>query len=184
MLNKASRLVVAIYEDELTRKAALRFFESLVAEFWSRCDFAVEWFSFDSLGGTSPDQNAVLKTVEADLIVFVAHPEGELPTGVVRWMDAWCEQRNEREGSVIGLLDPAKDGGAQANRYTWLRYMAHKAGMDYLTQAPQQISLMPETADPFLQRAAASSSTLEEILEVSKSASRVGEQPLGVQVAI
>jgi len=184
MLNKASRLVVATYEDELTRKAALRFLDSLVAEFWSRCDFVVEWFSFDSVGGAELNQDTVQKAVDADLIVFAAHPEGELPAGVVRWMQAWCDQRKDREGSVIGLLDPAKEGSAQANRYTWLRSMAHKAGMDYLTQAPQQIGFMPETADPFLQRASASSSTLEEILEASKSSYRPEGLPLGVQVAI
>lgn len=163
MQQKNTQTVLVIYEDQETRDIAMAFCDDLMRRFWSECDFALEWCSFDVLRDARSGRAALQKASEADHTVFATHPHGPFPIAVELWVGAWCAQRSHREGTVVGLLDPAREGGAIASRYTWLRKMAHKAGLDYLTAGPLQLRIKLGSESCY-QRASAKTTVLEQIL--------------------
>ena len=156
--------VLVIYEDEETRDAAMQFCDNMVRRFWTRCDFTLEWCSFGALTDARSGKAALHKAAEADIILFASAPYGPLPVHVELWISGWVAQRGQRQGAMIGLLDPERDGSERASRYTWLRSMAHKAGMDYLTTAPQEIGGTAGCLDSCGKRADARTNVLEGIL--------------------
>jgi len=97
--------------------------------------------------------------------VFAPQSEGELPPEIRSWMEGWLGTRGEHEGALVGLGDPSGFGGAPGPKFTWLRQAAHKAGMDYLTKAPSEMTLaFPELPESYTERAAVKSSVLDDIL--------------------
>jgi hypothetical protein len=53
----------------------------------------------------------------------------------------------------------------EAQKHRYLRQIAHRGSMDYLTQLPLSLSrLVPESLDSYTQRAVQVSSVLDEIL--------------------
>lgn len=164
MQKMESQTVLVIYEDEPTRNAAMQFCDTMVRRFWTRCDFGLEWCSFAALTDARSGKAALHKAADADIILFAAQPHGALPLHVELWIGAWVAQRAQRQGALVGLLDPERDGSGQTSRYTWLRAMAHKAGMDYLTAAPQEIGGTVGCLDACVKRADARTDVLEGIL--------------------
>lgn len=165
MEKMASQTVLVIYEDETTQSAAVAFCDDLVSRFWTRCDISVEWCSFSALTDARSGRAALHKAAEADLIVFAAQPDDPLPAHIDLWLTSWVTQRGQRDGAVIGLLDPSSGNEPRANRYTLLRSIAHKAGMDYLTQAPQQFGGVLGCVEECSRRAQARTDVLEGILK-------------------
>lgn len=159
-----SKTVLVIYEDETTRNAAVQFCDSLVNRFWARCDFALEWCSFEALTDARAGRAALLKATDADIVIFASHPFGPLPIHVELWIEGWADRRGQRQGALIGLLDPEREGCEQTSRYTWMRTMAHKAGMDYLTTAPLEVGGTMPCLDACAKRADARTNILEGIL--------------------
>ena len=67
---------------------------------------------------------------------------------------------------LAGLTNPSTDAsGREGLKHTYLRQVARRAEMDYLTQVPQGISLsIAESLDSYTERAACITSVLDEIL--------------------
>lgn len=165
MENRANRLVTVIYEDEVTRDAAVDFCDHLVGKFWAQSGFDVAWYSFREIMEQHRYQESIEKTAEADLIVLATHPDGWVPSEIRTWTESWVTERGEREGAMVGLLDPARNGEALTNKYTWARNLAHRAGLDYLTEAPDTLQSFPDCLDTFSERAEATTSVLSGILD-------------------
>ncbi len=163
---KATWSVVVIFEDMATRDAAVGFCDRLVERFWAKCKFDVSWWSFGLLHEPEAAMEAVSKAAAADLVICTAGPEGEMPSHVVDWVENWLRQRGEREGILVGLLEHGAElGGSTGSRHVWLRQIAHRAGMDYLTQVPQGIGYpMPNSLESCVERAHVVTPVLEEIL--------------------
>src|SRR5205823_4316824 len=106
--------------------------------FWTRAGFEVSWWSFSLLDDAAQAKIAVERAVEADLIIFASVPEGEMPAKVRGWIENWLRQRGETEGILVGLMDlGAGLAGRAAEKYAYLRNVAHRGGMDYLTHVPE-----------------------------------------------
>jgi hypothetical protein len=163
---KSTWSAVMIYEDIPTREAAVRFSDAMVRRFWSRCEFDFGWWSLAHLETASGARIAAEKAIFSDLIVFALRPEGPMPDCVLNWVEDWIGRRSEREGVLAGLLDPAAGpSGVTTERYLFLRSLAHRAGMDYLIQVPEDITRpIPDSLDSCAQRAVQKTSVLDEIM--------------------
>jgi len=126
----------------------------------------VSWWPFTVLEEASSANEAALKAACADLILFSATPEGDFPPAVIAWIETWLHQRGDREGMLVGLMDPLADPtGGEGQKHHCLRNAAHHGAMDYLTQVPQDIAFsIPESLDSYTQRADQVTSLLDDIL--------------------
>ncbi len=159
---KANWSVAVVYEDAGAREEAVGFCDHLVKKFWSECEFDVGWWSFAHLEKKEMAEAAGLKASEADMIVFATRPEGTLPLEVEAWVEGWLRQRGEREGALVGLLAP---GAEATEKHAYLRTAAHRGGMDYLTEMPENLwHLMPESPESLDERVGRVTSVLDEIL--------------------
>ena len=158
--------VVVVYEEAAARERAVAFCDQLVNRFWAQCEFDIVWCSFASLQEPDPARAAAKKAARADLILFSAAPEGEVPLPVRAWIESWLDPRGEREGMLVGLLEPvAGICGPQGPRHHYLRHMAHRAALDYLTHVPQDIAgSIPDSLDAYTRRADQVTSLLDGIL--------------------
>ena len=158
--------VVSFYEDSAARERAIAFCDQLVSRFWEQCEFDVSWCPLVSLEKIESAKEAAAKAAHADVVVFSSTSEGDLPRVVEAWFETWLTQRGDREGLLVGLLEPATGAGIrEGQKQHFLRYAAHRGSMDYLTDVPQHISFsVPDSLDTYTQRADQVSSLLNDIL--------------------
>jgi hypothetical protein len=163
---KTTLSVVVVYEDTATRERAIQYCDTLVEKFWSQCGFEVSWCSAEALREEEEAREAAGKAAEANLVVFALHPSGELPLTIVQWVEGWLPRRGDHEGLLVGLLDQGSSiAGIETDRHAYLRDIAHRAGMDYLTEIPHTIHHpMPDSLEAYAQRADQVTSVLDTIL--------------------
>lgn len=160
---KATWTVVVVYEHAEARERAVTFCDCLVEKFWTRSGFDISWWSFDLLSDEAARAAATNKAVVADLVIFCTSSQRGLAAHVSSWMEEWLRVRGEKEGELIYLNCP--EGGAAGEIPLCLRQIAHRAGMDFLTEMPQNLeSLIPESPDFYSARAQQSSDVLAGIL--------------------
>ncbi len=164
---KATWSVLVIHQDMEARQGAVKFCDHLIERFWSRYEFDVEWLSYELLQSARSAKAAGSRASDADLIVFATQPDGEIPATIKQWIETWIGQRGDREGALVGLMDPGPGlSGLVADKFLYLRAAAHRAGMDYLTELPQDISrAIPDSIDSYTERADQVTSVLDEILQ-------------------
>jgi hypothetical protein len=159
---KANRAIVVIYEDTGARQSAVEFCNCLVERFWAKADFAVEWVPFTKLRRAASAKAVCEKAVVADLVIFAAQPESEFSPGTKAWIESWLCQRGDREGVLAGLFGKEPEVG---DKHVYLRSVAHRGGMDYLTGLPQDLfHAMPDSLDSYTERAHQVTGVLEDIL--------------------
>src|SRR5205085_6805218 len=119
--------------------------------------------SFADLEDARSARDAATKAAGADLIVFATARQGEIPGLVKDWVETWLGQRGDREGALVGLMDPGpRLSGLSENKFIYFRNVAHRGGMDYLTQLPQEISrAIPDSIDSYSERADQVTSVLD-----------------------
>jgi hypothetical protein len=158
--------VVVVYEDGPAREQAVAFCDQLVNRFWARFRFDVNWWSFSLLQKEPTAAEAAEKAAQADLIILSSLQPEDFPAPVKAWIESWLNRRGDREGMLAGLMDPgAVLSGREAQKHHYLRQVARRAAMDYLTQLPQNIwHSIPESLDSYTERAAHVTSVLDEIL--------------------
>ena len=161
-----SKCVVVVYETSAIREHAVRFCERLAQENASTALSEMNWWSFHLLSDPVSANDAVQKAAGADVIVFAMKAGGDLPDEIKLWIEKWLNKRGEREGALFGLL--AREEGpyeVAAFREIYLRNIALRAGMDYLSHAaPTASRAMPDSLDSFNRRAGQVTSVLNNIL--------------------
>jgi hypothetical protein len=164
---KTAWSVVVVYEDPAACERAVRFCDQLVNRFWAGFEFNLSWWPFAQLEDADSAKAAAEKAALADLIVFADNSKGDFPWPVKAWIETWLEQRGEREGMLVGLLEPAGGtGGQEGVKHHFLRNAAHHGAMDYLTEVPQDISRsMPDSLDSYTERADQVTGLLANILQ-------------------
>ena len=111
-------------------------------------------------------QAAAKKAATADIVVFSTGPQQRVPERFQQWIELWLPKREEHDGVLVNLfpaVPPAEVASPAMSLY--LRSIAHRAGMDYLTGVPEGISHpIPESLDSCTQRAEQVTTLLDEIL--------------------
>ncbi len=164
---KVNRSIAVVYESPSARQRAVCFCDDLVKRVWALEPFDVSWWSFSQLEDTSTAMQASDKACEAELIVFAVQPDGELPPEVTAWIETWVQRRGDREGSLIGLLETENE---ISPKHFYLRAVAHRGGMDYLTEIPYtRLEGIPDELEYCTERAHQVTGVLEEILTHQRS---------------
>jgi hypothetical protein len=165
-----ARRVVVLYETPVVREHALRFCEWLSREQGAGQESPeaseVGWWSFQLLGDPTLASDAALKAAAAEVVIFAMHAQGDLSDEIKWWIEAWLNKRGEREGALVGLLVREETSHSMAPfREIYLRNIALRAGMDYLSHAaPTVPKAIPDSLDSFNQRAGQMTSVLDKIL--------------------
>jgi len=162
----AGKRVVVIYETPSVRERAVHFCEQLAAE-QDLAGNELEWWSFPLLSHGKKLPDTAEKAAVADVVVFAMKSRGDLPEVIKLWIERWLNKRGEREGALVGLLQD-EEGGYEMMpfREIYLRHVARRAGMDYLSHAsPAGMKAIPDSLDSFNERAGKVSSLLDGILQ-------------------
>ena len=164
--SKAGCSIVVLFEDGKARQEAVKFCDRMVERCWSRQEFQVNWWDFAALRDPAHLHDVLQKALEADLIVFATKPNGNLPEEFRAWVEKWIPLRADREGVVVGLMDPGSHLTPLCPpKFVYLREAAHRAGMDYWTSIPQNLARsVPDSLDSYRERASHMTSVLDEIL--------------------
>ncbi len=159
--------VLVLYESPSARERAVSFYEPLGGQSDAAPRPMVKWYSFDHLSVPQKTEEVVRAAVCADLLAFVASSVGDFPAEIKSWTERWLVRRGDREGVLVGLF-LAEGGlplGSPCLKELYLRQLAHRAGMDYLSHFPGQIMRpIPDSLDSFSERAGRISPVLDEIL--------------------
>lgn len=163
---KTTLQVVVVYENAETREAAVNFCDRLVERFWSNLEFDVSWWHYPLLSDPTAGNEALQRAATADVLVFAPQSDSPMTDAMQEWAESWVRLRGQREGVLVGL-PPQPEGEpelpAKAHRY--LRGLAHRTGMDYLTGVPQNLSRwMPDETDFWSKRAEQVTQVLDDIL--------------------
>lgn len=163
---QAAKSVVVIYEDPSIRERAVHFCEGLVDE-QRNSGINLDWWSFPVLSEPRMSHSAVEKAAGADVVIFAMDASGDLPEAIKLWIEQWLNKRGEREGAIVGLLEPEDRWHEMVSfREIYLRHAARRAGMDYLSHAaPTLRRAIPDSLDSFNERAGRMTSVMDEILQ-------------------
>jgi hypothetical protein len=158
--------VLVLYDDAETRQRAMKVCDHLVHQFWSEVEFTFHWWRTDFLEDDTMAATAAADAANADFIVANSSPERELSPFVRNWFDAWISQREGREGAFVDLTEAGAASAIRAqHKKNFLRNVAHRAGMDYLTKVPTAInSALPDSVESVDLRAGQITSVLDDIL--------------------
>ncbi|HYR45180.1 MAG TPA: hypothetical protein VER98_19260 [Terriglobia bacterium] len=158
--------IVAVCENKPARDDAVKFCDELMHRFWANREFDITWLLFNDLAEEALFGTATLKAASADLIIFSMCPGCEISRHVRSWVEAWLSQRGEREGAIVGLRDPGHlPGGGVSQNFVYLHSVAHRAGLDYLTELPEKIThTIPDQLESYSERARQVTSVLDQIL--------------------
>jgi hypothetical protein len=163
MGERGSLSLAVLYDDARARETAVMFCDQLCERFWATHTFELSWWSFADLEDANSSRIALAKGSGADWLLISAQTEKEFSAAVLTWLDLWVAQRGDREGALVGLIQPGET--APIEKHAVLRRLAHRAGMDYLTQVPQSLG-QPEqdSADACTERAHQVTAVLNGIL--------------------
>jgi hypothetical protein len=155
---------VVVYESPAIREHAVRFFERL-AEEKKAAATGINWWPFQLLTQPASGDDAAQSAANADVIVFAMNASGDLPNEIKLWIEKWLNKRGEREGALVGLLKREEPREMASFREIYLRHIARRAGMDYLSRgAPTANKAIPDSIDSFSERAGRMTSVLTNIL--------------------
>jgi hypothetical protein len=159
---KATWSIVVMYESTETRESAMTFCDCLLQQFWVESGLDVGWWSFDTLAHANSARKAAERARTADWIIFATDSPGDMPEHVCAWVEGWLDRRGDREGTLVGLIPENRS----PDKHVYLRSVAHRGCMDYLTQLPESISQpITDARDSFTERARTVTSVLDDILQ-------------------
>jgi len=142
---KLLRRVIVVYENAAGREKALGFCDQLTLLHRAEAEFDVQWLSLAQLSSPQPPVNKIEQAAAADWLVFAVDSAGDFPQGLKLWLDRWVGKRSDREGTLVGLISGVSNPCELAClKEVYLRHVAHRAGLDYLTQMPP----LTQWADP------------------------------------
>jgi len=162
---KATWSVLVVYENEHSRQLAVDFCDRLVERFWAKCGFDVNWASYEAIDDRKKAEELAAKAAEAGIIAFAHEGRRDFSWPLRVWVETWLTLRGEREGKLVGLCAGQMQHQKLPAGFSYLRQIAHRAGMDFITDVPQNIlEPIPDSPDMVLSRASYVTSVLDGIL--------------------
>ena len=168
--------VAVVYEDSATRDRAMSLCDHLVHRLWEDIDFEFSWWKCDYLSDAGIAADAAVAASHADMIIFSGDAHRELSPAVKTWTETWAARRENREGALVALIGTG-NGPMQGtgSNHSYLRDVAQRAEMDYLTNLPDPLSEpVNGSVQGITQRAAPVNSVLDSFLQRVSPASHWG----------
>jgi len=164
--SKETWFVVVVYDDAATRQRAMEVCDHLAKRFWAEVELKFHWWRTDFLEDAGMAATAAENSRNADFIVVCILPDGELSPVFQQWFEGWIAGREGREGALIDLTATTGPSPFAAQRKkVFLRDVAHRAGMDYLTHFPPVINRsLPDSFETATLRATQMTTVLDGIL--------------------
>ena len=154
--------VVVIYESPAARDHAYR---HLTERFPADQIDAFHWCHCGQLHETDCLDALVRNAANARLIIISANAEGDFSYEMKSAIERWLAKREDREGTLVGLFVGLKQDSLAPLKEIYLRHIAHRAGMDYLSHLrPGSGQSIPNSLDTFSHRAGQMTSVLDQIL--------------------
>ena len=123
--------VVMIYEDAITGRRGKLFYEKLVHELGSECDFSLDIWNFEVLAVPEIGDLAARAAAQAELVILSSHGKAELPPGIRGWIERWPELITYSDPALVALLDEPKTRRGAASTLAYLRSVADRNGIDF-----------------------------------------------------
>jgi len=164
--SKETWSVAVVYEDTATRAQAMGVCDHLVQQFWSELEFKFHWWRTDFLEDASLATMAANDAVDAEFVIVSVNGRAGWSPSLNAWFDNWITRRGNREGALVDLTGAGatRTGHAQ-HVQVFLRKIARRAKMDYLTKAtPPITSILPDSFESATIRAEQMTSVLDNIL--------------------
>lgn len=167
------------YDDPQAQQRASEVCNFLTQHFGDEFEFVVNLCDLNCLGEAEQRRTAVEQAATARILVFATSARQSPATPVMQWMEDLCTKRHAREGALVGLVCRNAPDELRDAIETQLRQLAHRAGLDYLTHAPDCRALqIPSESGWADNRAAHLSGVLENILSSSRGpAELLGRSP-------
>ena len=123
--------VVMIYEDGITGRRGKLFYEKLVHELGSECDFSLEIWSFEVLAVQEIGNLAARAAAQAAVVILSSHGRTELPPEIRDWIERWPELITYNDPALVALLDEPKTRRGASSTLAYLRSVADRNGIDF-----------------------------------------------------
>jgi hypothetical protein len=123
--------IVMIYEDGITGRRGKLFYEKLVRELGSECDFSLEIWSFEVLAVPEIGDLAARAAAQAALVILSSHGKAELPPEIRDWIERWPELITYNDPALVALLAEPKTSRGASSTLAYLRSVADRNGIDF-----------------------------------------------------
>jgi len=158
--------VVVLFENTGARDKAVAFCDRLVEQFLRGLVVEVNWWGFGDLQNSDAARQSAESAGVADVVLF-ASESSHLPFEARAWVEKWIKARGDREGTLVDLCGTRCDCPEHPeDSWAFLRKVAQRAGMDYFTGLPRDISRpIPDSIESYTRRADQVTSVLDDILK-------------------
>ena len=123
--------VVMIYEDGISGRRGKLFYEKLVHELGSECDFSLDIWNFEVLAVPEIGDFAARVAAQAELVILSSHGKAELPPEIRDWVERWPELITYSDPALVALLDEPKTRRGASSTLAYLRSVADRNGIDF-----------------------------------------------------
>ena len=124
--------VTSVYQDAPTRKWATQVCDQ-VTQLAGKDAVRCTGWEISRLNDPEVLKDAVLTTMQADVILISIYDANELPIDLCAWIDAWLPRRSLPTGALIALISVPEQASAQLEHARgYLRAVARKGRLDFL----------------------------------------------------
>jgi hypothetical protein len=121
--------VVMIYEDSISGRRGKLFYEKLVSELGSECDFTLDIWNFEVLAVPQIGDLAARAAAQAELLILSCH--GSIPSEIKDWIERWPGLITHSDPALVALLDEPKTRRGASSTLAYLRSVADRNGIDF-----------------------------------------------------
>ena len=134
--------MVVIYEDGATRDAAIHVCDSLMQNLEADLEFEFTWCKFKYLSYPVIARQTGQTAARADLILVSVRRAEDFSAEARAWLELWLSRRGSPGGGTIALVQTSAGAGEQTGAPNYLRLMAERANLDYLTLSGSEAASM------------------------------------------
>jgi hypothetical protein len=131
---------VIIYENLVSGKRAIRFFENHMHELGDTTLWTKDLWSFQVLDIPHVRREATEAAAMADVVILALDGRAELPDEIKAWMEKWAGRVGDRHPILIALFGTGEEEqGTTASTRSFLDTIAETAALTFLhTKGPRE----------------------------------------------
>ena len=134
--DKPKFCVVMIYQDGITGRRGKIFYDKLVHELGTECDFRLDIWNFEVLAVPEIGDLAARAAAQAALVILSFHGRAELPPEIREWIQRWPELTSSNDPALVALLDEPKTRRGASSTLAYLRSVADRNGIHFFMHTP------------------------------------------------